>query len=231
MTLCAPSAAPAATESVVSRASRRAAPTADRRTKVAVWDVDEVFPGLERTLDIMNHAQDAFAFELARLSAPLDVWYVDPHEGLDFLWADKLANRLKSKAAELGVDVLACVTSHWMCDDDTLYLYGWWPPKQTPPVIAFSTAGFDEITPEGPVTDRAIANAIVSGLAGFFGALDSHERGRKDCPLAFNRERSIKYVAGRLEFDPGCRRKLRKLLGAKFAALEELLKVFPDPDA
>ena len=64
MTLCAPSAAPAATESVVSRVSRRAAPTAHLRTKVAVWDVDEVFPGLERTLDVMNQAQDAFAFEL-----------------------------------------------------------------------------------------------------------------------------------------------------------------------
>ena len=115
------------------------------------------------------------------------MWYVDPDEAVDFLWADKLANRLKDKAAELGVDVLACVTSHWMCDDDTLYLYGWWPPNQTPRVIAFSTAGFDEITPEGLVTDRAIANAMVSGLAGFFGGVDSHERGRKDCPLAFNR--------------------------------------------
>ena len=231
MTLCAASAAPAATVSAVPRASRRAARAADNRTKVAVWDVDEVFPGLQRTLDVMNHAQDVFAFELARLSAPLDVWYVDPDEGLDFLWADKLANRLKDKAAELGVDVLACVTSHWMCDDDTLYLYGWWPANQTPRVMTFSTAGFDEITPEGPVTDRAIANAMVSGLAGFFGGMDAHGRGRKDCPLAYNRERSLKYVTGPLKFDPGCRRKLVKPLGAKLPALEKLLKVFPDPDA
>jgi hypothetical protein len=228
MALCAPSAAPAAAMSAVSRASRRAGRATDKRTKVAVWDVDEVFPGLERTLDTMNHAQHTFAFELARLSPPLDVWYVDPAEGRDFLWANRLANRLKDKAAELGVDILACVTSHWMCDDDTLYLYGWWPAKQTPPVIIFSTAGFDEITPEGPVTDRAIANAMVSGLAGFFGDMDSHKRGRKDCPLAFNRERILKYVTGPLKFDPSCRRKLLKPLGAKLPALEKLLNVFPD---
>jgi hypothetical protein len=232
MTLCAPSAAaPSAAEAAVPRAARRSARATDKRTKVAVWDVDEVFPGLERTLDVMNHAQDVFAFELARLSPPLDVWYVDAVEGVNFLWADKLADRLKDKAAELGVDVLACVTSHWMCDDDTLYLYGWWPANQTPRVMAFSTAGFDEITPEGPVTDRAIANAMVSGLAGFFGDMDTHERGRQDCPLAFNRERLLKYVTGPLTFDAGCRRKLAKPLGAKLAAIEKLLTVFPDPDA
>ena len=228
MTLCAPSGAPAAALSALPGRPRQATRATDPRTKVAVWDVDEVFPGLERTLDRMNHAQDAFAFELARLSPPLDVWYVDPGEGRDFLWADRLANRLKAKAAELGVDVLACVTSHWMCDDDTLYLYGWWPAKQTPPVIIFSTAGFDEITPEGPLTDRAIANAMVSGLAGFFGDRDSHDGGRKDCPLAFNRERALKYVTGPLKFDPDCRKKLVKPLGPKLPALENLLKLFSD---
>jgi hypothetical protein len=231
MTLCATSTAPAATVSAVARTSRRAARATDTRTKVAVWDVDEVFPGLERTLDTMNHAQDAFAFELARLSPPLDVWYVDPEEDLTFLWAERLSNRLKNKAAELGVDVIACLTSHWMCGDDILYLYAWWDETQTSPVIIFSTAGFDEITPEGPVTDGAIANAMVSGLAGFFGNLDSHKRGRQNCPLAYNRKRLPKYVIGPLKFDPSCRRKLGNPLGAKLPALEKLLKVFQDPDA
>jgi len=226
MTLCAPSAVTAAAVLEVPRASRRATGASATRTRVAVWDVDEVFPGLERTLDVMNHAQDRFAFELARLSPPLDVWYVE--DDRDYLWADRLADRLKAKPAKLGVDVLACLTSHWMCDDKTLNLYGWWPGNRQPPVIAFSTAGFDEIAPEGPVTDRAIANAMVSGLAGFFGDLDSHERGRKDCPLAYNRERTLKYVTGPLKFDPTCRKKLAKPLGAKLQALEKLLKAFPD---
>jgi hypothetical protein len=227
MKLCAVPAADATTGAAPPRVSRPTARRTEKRTKVAVWDVDEVLPGLERTLELMTGVQDVFAFELVRLSAPLDVWYVDADEKLNFLWAEKLANRLKDKATELGVDVLACVTSHWMCDDDTLYLYGWWPADQTPRVMTFSTAGFDEITPEGPVTDRAIANAMVSGLAGFFGNLDTHDRGRKDCPLAYNRERSLKYVTGPLTFDPDCRRKLVKPLGAKLPALEKLLKVFP----
>ena len=230
MTLCAAPAARATNVVAAPRASRRAAGTTGKRTKVAVWDVDEVLPGLERTLAVMTEAQDVFTFELVRLSAPLDVWYVDPDEHLNFLWAEKLANRLKDKATELGVDVLAGVTNHWMCDNQTLYLYGWWPANQTPRVMTFSTAGFDEIPPEGSVTDRAIANGMVSGLAGFLGNLDSHEDREKDCPLAYNEERALEYVTGPLEFDPVCRARLVKPLGAKLPALEKLLKVFRDPD-
>jgi hypothetical protein len=231
MTLCATPAGRPMPVAPAARASRPAARTTSKRTKIAVWDVDEVLPGLARTLDVMTGAQDVFAFELVRLSAPLDVWYVDPESKLSFLWAEKLANRLKDKATELGVDVLVCLTNHWMCDNQTLYLYGWWPAKQTPRVMTFSTAGFDEIPPEGPVTDRAIANGMVSGLAGFFGNADTHEDGEKDCPLAYNEERDLDYVTGPLEFDPVCKRKLVKPLGAKLPALEKLLKVFRDPDS
>ena len=136
------------------------------------------------------------------------MWYVDPDEAVDFLWADKLANRLKDKAAELGVDVLACVTSHWMCDDDTLYLYGWWPPNQTPRVIAFSTAGFDEITPEGSSPIERSPTRWCRGWRDSSAA--GQPRTRQERLSARLQPRAVdEYVAGRLKFDPGCRRKLR----------------------
>ena len=46
--------------------------------------------------------------------------------------------------------------------------------------------------------------------------------------MAYNRERLLKYVTGSLTFDPSCRRKLVKPLGAKLAALMKLLRVDPD---
>lgn len=204
----------------------RAGSVAPRASLVAVCDIDDVFPGLEQTLNLMNAAQDVFGFTLANLSTPLDVWDVGAKDGLDFLWAERLAKRLQNKAAELNVDVLACVTRHWLRDDRWFYLYGWWPGEMTPPVIIFSVAGFDQLEPEGPTTDRAIANAMVSGLAGFYGNVDTHSKGAKDCPLAFNQDRDFRYVAGSLKFDASCRRRLAKLLGNKLPALEALLGAF-----
>src|SRR6185436_17685226 len=46
----------------VRSASRRAASA--RLVRVAVWDIDDVFPGLNATLERMNGAQDVYGFEL-----------------------------------------------------------------------------------------------------------------------------------------------------------------------
>ena len=79
---------------------------------------------------------------------------------------------------------------------------------------------------EGPDTDRAIANAMVSALAGFFGDLDSHTRGAKDCPLSFNETRDLRYIVGPLKFDPACRKKLTGGMGPQLPALDALLTAF-----
>jgi hypothetical protein len=225
MKLCVPSSTPAIAPLAAARASRRRT-TAKRESEIAVWDVDDVFPSIEKTLAIMNHSQSVFGFDLVDIAAPLDVWDLDRSEDTDFLWAEHLARRLQGKPAELGVDLLACVTRHWLRDDEWLYLYGWWPDEQKPPVIIFSVAGFEGLKPEGPDTDRAIANAMVTGLAGFYGKIGTHSSGAKDCPLAFNQARDIEHLIGPQKFDAKCRRALKKPLAAKLGALEALLKAF-----
>jgi hypothetical protein len=127
---------------------------------------------------------------------------------------------------ELGLEILACVTRHWMRDDNWLNIYNWWPENGKPPILIFSVAGFDELAPEGPETNRAIANAMVCGLAGLYGDVSSHASGQPDCPMAFNEGREFKYVVGPLKFDASCRRLLRPKLGPKFDALEAVLKTF-----
>jgi len=225
MRLCAPSAAPSIAPLTSARASRRRA-AARRESEVAVWDVDDVFPSLERTLAVMNQAQPVFGFDLVDMSVPLDAWDVNRREGANFLWAEHVARRLQVKAAELGADILACITRHWLRDDDWLYLYGWWPEDQTPPVVIFSVAGFDLLEPEGLDTNRAIANVMVTGLAGFFGNVGTHASGAKNCPLAFNEARKLEHLVAPQKFDARCRRRLKGRLGRKLAALDALLKAF-----
>jgi hypothetical protein len=204
--------------------SRRA--TTGRPTRVAVWDIDDVFPALNRTLERMNAAQKVFGFELADMSVPLDVWDLESEKGTPYLWAEHLARRLQSKTVELRVNLLACVTRHWMRDDEWLNLYAWWPDSRKPPVVIFSCAGIDDLAAEGPDTDRAIANTMVSALAGFFGELGTHERGARDCPLFFNESRDVKHMIGAQKFDPSCRKRLNQKMRAQLPALDALLKAF-----
>jgi hypothetical protein len=229
MTLTTPSPGPPLAPMAVSRAARRA--IARRESQVAVWDVDDVFPSLDRTLKTMNDTQSVFGFELVDISVPLDAWDLNRTEQTNFLWAEHVARRLQGKPAALGADILACVTRHWLRDAEWLYLYGWWPDGGKPPVVIFSIAGFDRLPPEGPETDRAIANALVAGLAGFYGNAGTHSRGAKDCPMAFNQQRDYRHLVGRQKFDAGCRRKLSRTLGPKLGALEALLNSQGTPES
>lgn len=209
----------------VHKATRRGQPKPAAR--VAVWDIDGMFPAIEHTLDRMNEVQNVIGFELVALSAPIDTWYLEERaiDGSPYLWADKLARRLQHMTVELRVNVLACITRHWMCDDDDLNLYGWWTTKKKPPVIIFSAAGFD-LAAEGPETDRAIANVAVEGLAGFLGQMDAHDRGPKGCPLWYNEDRELSHLTGRQKFDSTCRNKLKRKIPKVLEALESILGAF-----
>ncbi len=210
----------------IRRSSRRA--TAGRPIRVGVWDIDSVFPALDRTLERMNAAQKVFGFELVDVSAPLDAWYLEERapDGTPYLWANRVAERLKNKAVELRLNLLACVTRHWMRGDDTLDAYAWWSETKDPPVAVLSVAGFDVLKAEGQNTDRAIANSTVSVLAGFFSGFDTHARAPKTCPLAFDEERDEKVLVSVQKFDAICRRRLMKKMPRELPALEALLRVF-----
>jgi hypothetical protein len=224
MTLCSAPKSPMKTPTTGVRASARRS-TVAHVSRIGVWDMDNVFPKLDTTLAAMSKAQNVFGFELVDLSVPFGVWDLDSEKGTPYLWAERLANRLERMPMELGVEVLACVTRHWMRDDNWLNLYGWWPAGRRPPIIVFSIAGFEDLAPEGRETDRAITNGTVTALAGFYGDIDSHERSRS-CPMWFNQNRDFKHLVAQQEFDATCRKKLKSQLGTKFDALESLLKTF-----
>lgn len=229
MTLCErPSVAtPAPAAARAARSASRHKPRGQVQ-RLAVSDIDNVFPALEETLRRMSEAQTVFDFELAHLSPPLDIWDVDTKapDGMPYLWAEKLARRMECATVELGVDVLACVTRHWMRDNDTANIYGWWPRNKKPPVVVASFAGFGDMLAEGALTDRALTNLAVCALAGFRGGIDSHERGPKDCPMWFNPNRLMSHITGVQRFDATCRTKLKNEHARELDALDALLKLF-----
>ncbi|HEV2803910.1 MAG TPA: CHAT domain-containing protein [Chthoniobacterales bacterium] len=228
MVLCAGPVEASTTPATTVRGDTRRA-MRERPVRVAVWDIDSVFPLLERTLERMNDVQKTFGFEVVALSAPIDAWDLEnraEEDNTPYLWAEKLAHRLGAMAAELQVDVLACITKHWMRDNEYLNLYGWWPEEQKPPIVIFSVAGLDLAT-SGPETERAIANVAVSALTGFFADMGTHVKGPKDCPLFFDRDRDTALLTGRQKFDAACRTKLKRQIPDQLPALESLLKAFP----
>lgn len=227
MKLCKPPETPTAVPAAAARAaSRRGAPTG--RKRLMVWDLDSVFPALTDTLRQMSKVQTVFNFETASLSAPLDVWDVDQKapDGTPYLMAERLAHRMEGAAPELDAEVIVCITRHWMRSDDTLNLYGWWPRQRKPPVVVLSFAGFDGLLTQGVQTDRALANLVVSALAGFFGEMAAHNTGSHDCPMWHNPGRLLSHLTKAQQFDRACRTHLEQSNSRELEAFDAILNAF-----
>ena len=114
--------APPRTEPRHSRVRRR---PGDTRKVIALWDVQSLFPRLDRIIDAMNGTQHQFVFESVRIPAPLGTWRREPSRKQAFLRVDKVAERLDDKPAELGVDRIIAFTNLPMRDARTLNLFAW----------------------------------------------------------------------------------------------------------
>ncbi len=200
-----------------------------RAFEVAVWDTDNAFPGLDATVARLNSTQHHFGFERENLSLPLDAWWMKQKapDGSPYLWADKLAERFARVPLELRVNALVCVTRHWMYGSGDRNIFAWWPDNDSDPgIMILSFAGFDELLAEGPLTDRAIANLLVTTLAGYLGDTGTHDRSPRNCPLYYNPKRNFEILTNAQAFDKTCRAKLSKKLGPAFVALESICKTF-----
>lgn len=199
-----------------------------RAVRFAAWNIDGSFPAIDQTLEKMNGIQSVFAFQLAALSKPIDAWDLENRvgDGTPYLPAEKLARRVKHLTVELRVNVLACITRSWLCDDEWLNLYGGWPSKREPPVIILSCAGVEDLPTADIETDRAVVNVALSGLTGLPAEMDSYDGGDPFCPMAFDQARDYSKLTGRQAFDTRCKAKLKKKFPTEIPALDAPLKTF-----
>lgn len=209
------------------RASGRRS-VARHKVRIAVWDTHSQFPSLRFTLDRMNAAQNFYGFEIVDLSLPVDAWYIV--DGKRYLDADRFAERLAPQISQLGVHYITAIVDEWMvCDvatgHPTYNIYGWWPSKEMPPVLIFSTKGLG-LEPKGPATDRAIANVAASGIAGYLLDEGSHKEGPNDCPNYYNPRRSLQLLTGHQKFCRKCSNNLRRRYPEELKALNGILMAF-----
>ena len=206
------------------RPRRRAA--GKRAFAVGLWDVNHVLPDLESTAARMNDAQTYYRFDVIDISAPMGTWRLE-HDGDGqeaFLNGEKVASKLRDKPKELGVNRLFCITSFRLGDGGprSRYVSDTTDEDTARAIAIVSLAGLaTKIKEEGLPIARAVVNTVVGCLTG----LTSHRRGPKSCPLYFNAERNVQYVAGPVRLDKLCRAKARKR-GLQVTALEKLLRAF-----
>lgn len=198
------------------RGTRRGA--GEKRRMIALWDVQSLFPRLDEIADALTGAQNQFVFEPVRIPAPLGTWRREPSRKKAYLRVDKVAERLEDKPAELGVERIIAFTNLPMRDARTIDLFAW--SERDGGVSIFSTADYlPQITPPASSIERMIANACAAILSG----LGQHTRGQKNCPLYYNEERKVAYIAGPLEL---CRRCSKLLTPAARETLGRLLRVY-----
>lgn len=214
---------------LVSITARRA--TMLHKFRVAVWDVNHVFPELERTVQHLNVAQGEFGFEVVDMSVPLGAWQRVKGGGLQ-LNANLAVRGLNNKRQEFGVDFLFCIV-----DKPIMYQQGgdmhtgymcWWSDPGQENIIIFGAVYEDKPT-QGPAADHMIANAIVQGLTGILADRGTHKRkagGGKHCPLYYNGELDMRVDVGSQRFDAICERELKKQIPEHLPALKALLAAF-----
>ena len=165
----------------------------------------------------MNAAQTIFGFELVDMSVPLDVWDIDRarrHE-LPLGRARRAPAAGQAGGARASISWPASRATGCATTTGSTSTAGG-PTSRKPPVVIFSFAGFDQLKPEGPETDRAIANAMVAGLAGFFGDVEhATQQRREGLSAGVQRRARLKHLVGRAEVRCRCRRKLKGPFGVK----------------
>jgi hypothetical protein len=210
-------------------ASSARSATDQHEFRVAVWDVNHIFPNLENTVRRMNGAQARFGFEVVDLSIPLGAWQHPKGHRLQ-LNADIAARGLNNKRQELGVDFLFCIVDKpiMYADDHGKFNTDyncWWSDPGQENIVIFAAA-YERQPTQGPEADHLVGNAVVQGLTGILASTGTHARKAKHCPLYWNDELDMSLDVGSQRFDKTCERQLKKKIPKDLPALKALLSAF-----
>jgi hypothetical protein len=189
------------------------------RDRIGLWDVHRTIPGLEQIADKLTTAQQEFILKSVSITAPLGTWRREKVKGIAYLNAEDVAERLKGKPRELGLDRLIAFTIFPLRDEEESGLISWDDTKNE--ICIFSTYELLENIQPPLSIDRMVANAV----AWFVSRLPAH-KAPKNCVSYDNDEVDIKYVAGPLQLCERCRKKL-KGKSALAKVVEQLLRAYP----
>ena len=204
------------------------------RKPIAIWDVNHILPTLEQLVARMNQAQEVFFFEVADLTAPIGTWrrvrstvakgdktkFTSANEGE--LHSNAVFEKLREVPGRLGVEKLICITNFWLTDGKVPNLFG--DESDDEKIIIVSTAGLlPKLNEQETTIERLVTNQVAYANAG---PIHRKGKGPKNCPMYYNAERDIRWIAGRLDLCAECRRILKQAANPQtVAAVEALLKL------
>ncbi|MEO5913792.1 MAG: CHAT domain-containing protein [Luteolibacter sp.] len=209
------------------------------RKIVSVWDAENSLAyreNLAATLAELNAAQDSFAFQFERFSAPRYLWTPSARNNtgsVAYLQAEKIVGGLDRIRKSIGSDHLFCVTGLPLRDKETTALY-----FTTARSVSILSTWALEPPLEGILLKQAIANyAAISLLHDLFphlkhGQSSSDRNFPKHTVGYFNSERSVEHITGKMQLTPRMRSQMERgmenmpVIQAQFDSIEKLFALY-----
>jgi CHAT domain-containing protein len=195
--------------------------------EIAIWDVTDSFTELDRTIETLNEVQKTFEFFPINLNVPYGTWKVsrDLFDGIAYLAAERVADRLRNVVNGVDADYVFCVTDRPLADESTKNLYWWADDGSNFRFNIMSTWGFHPPIRESSFP-CALTNVVVDALARFVSKVEV-DTAIKGSVFYYNEERAREYLVGRLSIPETDRQKLAGALSREaLRSLELMLAAF-----
>jgi hypothetical protein len=175
------------------------------RRRVGLWDMQHFIPDLDKIAAALTTCQNQFAFEA--VSLPLGTWRRKKVDGHSYLEAEEVVKRLEKPP--FGVDILIAITGLALFGDKVADLQTY----RDSTISVLSLYGcLDQLKPPATTIERLLSNAIAELVTDLPihkpGAREGGVRSSEDCPLFYNPENDLRYVAGPLKLCALCRKRL-----------------------
>jgi len=204
---------------------------ATEKRRIGIWDINGQIAKLEQIVVLLNQCQSYYLFSVVHLSVPIGGWSDwDADDKANILRAEVFFDKLGPFVSQLNIERLLCITSFRLGAYDSEQRRKWENLYLVPDsnkgtlCIASLWKLSDKICSSGLSVGLAVTGFLVSMLAMMDAGMAAHARVPKRCPGYFNKERDIKYIAGRLEFDSRCRSHVKQASWLVFNALESMLR-------
>lgn len=223
-------AAKAAATARAQRSARaaRGASAPEPTYSVAVWDMDNSFPGSKAAIERLNSAQDTYDIASVDLGAPLGSLQRDEDGDME-MFANAAEPRIKRAQQEAGADYLIAITRRRITYEEGEYRYWgyylWWPDEGGGK-YAIVSSDVEGMARTGEKSERAFGNLLALALIGAGSKLGTHMAGNKTCPLYFNSDVDAELIGGAQHLEPSCRARIKAKMPHEIAAIEAILRAF-----
>ncbi|HEY4365054.1 MAG TPA: CHAT domain-containing protein [Bryobacteraceae bacterium] len=199
-----------------------------KKTKIGLWDVNHVLPGLDEFAAKLSGVQSEYCFQTVEVSAPLGTWRGASQGGAapkGYIDGAEVASKLHDHVPSLGVNKLICITV-FALEDQTTQNLALWNQDGDDQVVSIISGSmvFEQAGQDRDMLHRFLANMVVSALGG----KDGHTDPPSTCPNHYSDvvetdpKARAAYLTAKESFCENCSKKLGDAVGP----LQKLLTAY-----